>query len=96
MSESTAEEQEKTNEIFAIEIDRVTRLHLEYIIFKVSYDFYKNHVFTDQRIKPILDLLLQIVGVKMLIKDSEGLYETGFFSKGSKKLLSESMKLLLT
>ena len=31
----------------------------------------------------------------MLMKDSESLYETGFFNKGSSRLLTESFKYLL-
>ena len=56
---------------------------------------YSNHTFLDTRIRPILDLLLKIFAVKMLMKDSEGLYETGFFNARSSRLLTESFKSLL-
>ena len=61
----------------------------------MAHNYFKDHTFTDMRIKPILDLLLKLFAIKMLMIDSEALYETRFFSKGSKKLLSESFKQLL-
>ena len=57
--------------------------------------YYKDHDFSDLRIKPILDMMLRLTAIKMLMKDSEGLYETGFFSAGSSRLQTEAFKHLL-
>ena len=95
MAKSSASQQEKTNEIFALDVLRLTRLHTEFNVIRMARESYKDQAFTDSRIKPLLDLMLKICALKMLMKDSEGLYETGFFGKGSKSLLTESMKKLL-
>lgn len=86
MASSKASDQEKTNDIFAVDILLASKLHIEFCIFEFARDYYKNHTFTDTRIRPILDLLVKIVAVKMLMKDSEGLYETGFFGVGASRL----------
>ena len=87
MSTSSATELEKTNDVFAIEIANATKLHLEYLILQMVNDFCKNFSFNDTRISHILDILLKTVAVKMLLKNSESLYETGFFTSGSSRLL---------
>ena len=62
----------------------------------MARDFYIKNEFQDRKVGGMIDLLLKVVALKMLMKDSEGLYETGFFGKGSKSLLTESMKKLLS
>ena len=86
LGKSNASDLEKTNTLFALEIDSAAKLHMEYMIVQVARDYYRNHTFNDTRIRPILDLLIQIFAVKLLMKDSEGLYETGFFSTGASTL----------
>ena len=95
MSSSNASDGEKKNDIFAIDIQLATKLHIEFSVFRLARQYYKDHTFTDSRIRPILDLLLKVFTVKMLMKDSEGLYESGFFNTGSARLLRESFKQLL-
>lgn len=70
MTASSASEVEKSNDLFAVDIALATKLHLEYLIVHLVRDFYSNHTFKDDRIRPILDLILQVVAVKMLMKES--------------------------
>ena len=86
LGKSNATDLEKTNTLFALEIDAAAKLHMEYMIYIIAREYYRNHTFNDTRIRPILDLLIQIFAVKLLMKDSEGLYETGFFSTGASTL----------
>lgn len=51
--------------------------------------------FKDPNIKPLLQLLAKVFALKQLTMDSNALYETGFFGKGSKPLLLDSLKKLL-
>ena len=95
MAASKATDQEKTNDIFAVDILLATKLHIELNMFSLAREYYKDHSFTDIRIRPILDMMLKLVAIKMLMKDSEGLYETGFFGAGSSRLQTEGFKHLL-
>ena len=95
MASSKASDLEKNNELFAVDVLRATKLHTEFNVIRLARECYQGHKFTDSRIKPLLDMMVKIFAVKMLMKESEGLYETGFFSKGSKALLTESFKQLL-
>ena len=95
MARSDASIEEKVNDIFALDVELATRLHIQCITFKMAHDAYKDHSFKDQRIKPLLNLLLKVFALKLLTNDNEGLYEIGFFNFNSKRLLTESMKHLL-
>jgi len=95
MAANKATDQEKTNDIFAVDIIATTTLHIQLKMFTLARQYYKDHDFTDLRIKPILDMMLRVTAIKMLMKDSEGLYETGFFGPGSSRLQTEAFKHLL-
>ena len=95
MAASPATDQEKTNDLFAVDILLASKLHIEYIIIRLARQYYKDHTFADTRIRPILDLLIKVVAVKMLMKDSDGLFETGYWGAGSSRLLADSFKQLL-
>lgn len=63
--------------------------HMSLQIFRLSVDDKK---FKDPKIKPLMDLLAKIFALKQLTMDCDALYETGFFSSGSKSFLLDSMK----
>ena len=95
MSASKASSLEKVNDLFGVDIALATRLHIEYVIIQMAHQHYESHAFEDQNIRPVLDLLLKTFAVKLLMTDSECLYETGFFGRGSKRLIADAMKHLL-
>ena len=95
LSKSPLPEKEKTNEAFALDIDSAAKLHIEYLIVSVARQHFKNHEFKDPRIKELLETLLSIFAAKLLMKNSEGLYEIGFFGPGSKRLLQDGFSQLL-
>lgn len=96
LKKSEASDMEKTNELFALDIELAAKLHMEYQVVTMARSYYHNHTFRDTRIRPVLDLLIQIFALKLLMKDSEGLYETGFFGAGASELQREAFKQLLT
>ena len=96
MNESTAHTKEKENEIFAIDIARMTRLHLIYVTFRMGRQNLESHEFTDQKVKTYLMTSLKVFALKQLLIDSQGLYESGFFGLGSGRLLDLSYRALLT
>ena len=51
---SNASELEKANDIFAIDVQLATKLHIKYLIIRMAFDFYMGHTFQDSRLKPIL------------------------------------------
>jgi len=62
----------------------------------MAIDYYKDHKFKDQNIKPLLDLLIKVFAVYILMNDKDNLFESGFFGKGSLKLINDSFAKLLT
>ena len=50
--------------MYAIEVQKMTKYHLIYIMFVIAKSNYQNHKFTDQRIPEILDVLLKVFALK--------------------------------
>ena len=61
----------------------------------MAYDHYSKHDFKDKNIKPLLDLLLKTFALNILVKDKELLFESGFFTRGSTRLVADSFAKLL-
>ena len=95
MNESTAHIKEKENEIFAIDIARMTRLHFIYATLRMGRQRLDSHKFTDLNVKTYLILGLKVFALRQLLLDSQSLYETGFFGLGSGRLLDLSYRELL-
>ena len=51
--------------------------------------------FKDKNISSILNLVLKVFAVNQLMTENRGLYECGYFSRGSGKLLENAFKALL-
>ena len=90
MDASKAPEKEMTNELFAPDIDAAIRFHLQYCLFRISFERVNTQQFKDANIKPLLLQLLQVYAIDHITKDTSGLYESGFFSAGSNRLLQDS------
>lgn len=90
MGNSDAPDKVKINELFADENVRLTKLHLNYCMFKMSLNKINQTKFKDQKLKEILLLLTSIYALKELIKDNTILYETGFFGPGAATLLTQA------
>ena len=88
MKDCGESEKVKVNELFADDLVRLTKLHLNYCMFKMSLNKIKETQFKDAKIPELLRLLVSIYSLKELTKDSTMLYETGFFGPGSAKILN--------
>lgn len=90
MKNSEASEKVKQNELFADELVKLTKVHLNYCIFKMTVNKINETKFVDAKIPCLLRLLAGIYALKELGKDSTMLYETGFFGPGSATLLTKA------
>ena len=95
MKASSASNKEKENEIFAIDVARMTRLHLIYVTFKMAHDRIKASNFQDPAVKSLVELGIKIFALKQLNLDYQSLYECGYFGQGSGRLLDLSYRGLL-
>lgn len=66
-----------------------------YMSFAIYREVIETTQFKDQRVRPLLQLVARIFALKQLMLDSQACYETGYFGKGAKELINESMKVLL-
>lgn len=95
LATSDAKKKVKMNDLFAQDILQAARAHMMYLSFTMFKREAVNTPFNDSNIRPLLFLLARIFALKQLQLDSSALYETGFYGKGSKTLLLDSMKGLL-
>ena len=93
--ESKASLNEKNNDLFALDVDRMIKAHMIYQMFLMMRDRMNKWEFKDPNIMPVFQLLLKIFAVKDLLTENQGLYECGYFSRGTGKLLDDSFKKLL-
>ena len=61
---SEASTKTKENELFANDIQRLTRLHIKFMLFLMARDRLRTTKFKDPKIKPILELLNRIYAIK--------------------------------
>jgi hypothetical protein len=61
----------------------------------MALDYIDNHTFRDPALKPLLRLLIKISALKSLETHTVGLYECGFFRKGTQQVMEDSMNTLL-
>ena len=95
MKESTAHKKEKENEIFAMDVSRMTRQHMIYVTFRMAKERLEANQFKDQGVKLLLETAIKIFALKQLIIDHQSLYESGYFGKGSAYLLDQAYRGLL-
>lgn len=95
MKSNSASKKEQENEIFALDIARMTRLHLIYLSFKLARDRLDSHPVKDPKIKVYLEAGCKIFALKQLTLDHQSLYENGYFVKGSGRLLDLSYRTVL-
>lgn len=95
MNESTESSKTKTNELFAMEVQKMVKAHLIYILFTMTKYRVQSYAFVDAKIQVPLDLLVKIFAVKQILKDPQSLYECGYFGPGSGQLIDAAYKKLL-
>lgn len=83
MKADKASKKEQENEIYSMDIARMTRLHLIYVAFKLARGRVERSSFEDPNIKKHLLNGVKTFALKQLVIDHQGLYEAGYFTKGS-------------
>jgi len=83
------------NDLYAQDLLMMSKAHHMYMSFVIFMKSVENRQFKCPNIKPLLLLLAKIFALKQLSLDSVVLYETGFFTSGSKGLLLDAMKKAL-
>ena len=83
MTESTLSSKTKTNELYAMEVEKMIRAHLHYIFFMMTKKRVQTYPFVDKNTQVPLELLAKIFAVKHILKDPQSLYECGYFVNGS-------------
>lgn len=83
------------NDLFATDIERMSRHHITYIMFSLSREAVTAQQFRDPGVPAIINVLLRVYALKLITDDTQALYECGFFSRGSGKLINEALKATL-
>ena len=60
MGKSGASASSKSNELFALAIEKGVRAHLVYMMFRFAKDYLSNHTFRDARIRPWMENLIRV------------------------------------
>ena len=63
---SKASTNEKTNDLFAIEIEKAAKYHIGYIMFQLVKEAIEENKFKDQNASNILQVLLKVYALKFL------------------------------
>ena len=65
MQEDTSKtKQQKENEVYGRELNQMIRMHLVYVIFKISKDKVLSYDWTDQRAKQLAETILRMFAQK--------------------------------
>ena len=96
VNESKAGGKAKQNDLFALDINKMTRLHLLYIMYERARSNLKAKNLQCQNLNKILEIVLANYALKQLSLDNRELYECGFFGPGSAELLDQAYKQTLT
>ena len=95
MQKDTRSKKEKDNEIFALDVQKMTNIHLKYILFEMALKRVKSYRFKEKSLKVAIIQLIKLFAVNDLVKDSESLYEVGYFGAGSGALRDQALNQLL-
>ena len=79
MKENEAHKKVQENEIFALDIARMTRIHLVYVTFKLARTRIEKAQYKDQNVRKLQELCIKIFALKQLSLDHQILYECGYF-----------------
>lgn len=98
LRESKASQKEKENDLFALDVNKMIRLHTVYVIFKISRQSIEAFPWVDMNAKRLPLTCLRIFALHHLRLDNQSLYESGYLGAGSGKLLNaaynEALKTL--
>ena len=95
LNDSKAPSKVKQNELFAIEVNKMTRVHLIYIMYEHARANIEAKKIKCANLKRSFYTILANFAIKQLQLDLSPLYECGFFGAGSADLVEEAYKQTL-
>jgi hypothetical protein len=95
LASSKATSAAKENDLFAVDIGRMSRQHIIYMMFELTSKAIAENKFKDAKVEQLLWTLLKVFALNQLCSDYTALYECGYFSSGASDLLTESLKEVL-
>lgn len=90
-AESKVSANEKTNDLFAPEVHKMSRFHIIYVLFSFAKQLMDEYKFKDPNVKNIVEVMIKVYALKYITQDTQGLYECGFFSKGSGRVIDSAL-----
>lgn len=72
------------------------KAHIRLMMYLMAKEYIDKTKIADKKVREVLLLCVRIFAVHSLLRDSEGLYECGYFGPGSQRLVEDSLYLLLT
>ena len=95
MQASEASAKEKENEVFALDVNRVIRQHITYVVFRITRERLETNQWRDMRCKHYLEAFLKIFALKQLSLEIVSLYESGYLEKGAGQALDAAYQSCL-
>ena len=95
LSDSEAPSMTKQNDLFALEVNKMTKFHLIYIMYERARAKIASKQIKDSNINRVFMSAFANFALKYIIADPPSLYECGFFGPGSLKLLEAAYKQTL-
>ena len=92
LAASKAPSKTKQNELFAMEVNKMTKMHLVYIMYERAKAKLQSKGIKDANVTKIFMTVLANFALKQLLTDNISLYESGFFGPGSGDLLDAAYK----
>ena len=96
MKQSKASASAKLNELFSMDIHRLTKLHLIAVCYERARKNIEKRNVTDPIIHSLILTCLANFALNEVRSDCTNLYESGFFGEGSSELLEGAYKQTLT
>ena len=87
ISSDEAPKNVKENEIYALDIARMTRVHMIYLTFKLARERIETAQVNSPNILKYAEVCIKIFAMKQILLDHKSLYESGFFKRGSNRLV---------
>ncbi|CDW74570.1 acyl-oxidase family protein [Stylonychia lemnae] len=90
-----ATENEKLNSLLAIDILPMVKAHVMYTTFRHFRQGIESNGFKCENLKKHFRNLCRLYALNELTQDNQSLYECGFFTQGTMKIISQGLKQLL-
>lgn len=70
LEESTASQSQKSNDLFATDIEKMSHHHIVFVMFSLSREAIAAQQFKDKNVKAILEILLKVYALRQIQDDT--------------------------